>query len=332
MNYTVTTTEIIAAVGSQVNLTTPTVTLTITPEFGYTVDAADFSIGDAPAAEVQSAIFSNSGDNVICVVTFSPTFIMPASDVSLPIDIDGVARSNDFSIAGTYNVVTTNTNLSTSTNNAYSDTGDAGTSETLFTLTFTADSTYFFNDDPYYVLSEGMADDYNITRTDTLDVDLNLIQVVYTVQYTYPAHNVTGDFIQFFAEAEEIFVDPGALYYAHSSSNDFLANSNGEYTVDLAATEFPVLIYGTPTAEVTITMDDFDSPGSPSVEVNAQPLLNNTAGYTKFFISLPLVTADENTSLTLSGDIDPSYVQTNPIKIIRTTVVGEPIGGIGNPI
>ena len=57
-NYTVTSTQLTANVGEQVNLTTPTVVLIIAPNPGYSVDAGDFSIGDPLPSEISGAVFS----------------------------------------------------------------------------------------------------------------------------------------------------------------------------------------------------------------------------------------------------------------------------------
>ena len=213
LNYTITSSQIEAQVGSQVNLTTPTVTLTITPDTGYTVAAVDFSIGDPLPSEISGAVFNQVGANIECVLTLDNSFIMPASVVNLPVDIDGTAVPIRYTIAGNYQITTNNTSQVTGTT-AYSNIGAYGDTITLFTVTFTADANHELTPDPSAVVSINNAypDNYSISRTDTITSG-RLTQVDYTVSYTInETENVSGDLVTFLVPAEE-FLTPSILYY-----------------------------------------------------------------------------------------------------------------------
>ena len=96
-NYTVTTHTSTETTGDSVfSGTMPsTVTLVITPDAGYVASASNFSIGDPLPTEVVSVVFSDTttagqpGNSVNALVTLSGALTMPASDLTLLIDIDG---------------------------------------------------------------------------------------------------------------------------------------------------------------------------------------------------------------------------------------------------
>ena len=126
LNYTITSSTTSALAGAQVDGVTPTVTLTITADEGYLVNSSDFSIGDALPSEIDSVVFANSSPTTIeCVVTFAASFVMPIGNVSLPIDIDGVATSINSTTAGTYEINGDNLNPD-STSTAYTVVSEEG--------------------------------------------------------------------------------------------------------------------------------------------------------------------------------------------------------------
>ena len=317
-NYTVTSTSITADTGTQVNLTTPTVTLTITADPGYLVTHTDFTVGDVLPSEVTSAVFSQNGAVVECLLTLDNSFIMPSADVNLPIDIDGFATLIQYFVAGTYEIASSNTNLASNTSIPYSGAGNVGDVLTLFTLTFTADADHIFEVDPAYTvyLTNTLPLNYSITRVDTLDGNNKLIQVVYTVKYTLTALFVAGERLKFEAQAIEILNITTPEYYSYIFRDfDGAAEQNtlGEYFMDYAVSMHLLQVFGDVGAAVTITMTS-DADGIPVVLYNAVTI-DNPVGYRKFEIDFPLVTVDTVYTIALSGDIDAGFVQANPIIV-----------------
>ena len=190
--YTITSASFEAEAGDNISAgANPTVTLVISPAAGYTLTHTNFSIGEALPTEVASAVFSQDGDNVNCLVTFAAGFVMPSADVELLIDIDGTADEQTFTIDGNY--VTTETNTTgTSGTTAFSQSGTEGTVVTLFTKTFTASTNYYFENEPYYYQDPAASgrDAYEITWVDSSLGD-NLTARTYTVKYTIGTENKT---------------------------------------------------------------------------------------------------------------------------------------------
>jgi len=318
-NYTVTSSSIIANAGDQVNLTTPSVVLTITADAGYTVTFTDFVIGDALPSEVLSAVFSQNGSTVECLLTFDDSFIMPAAEVNLAIDIDGTAVANVYSVAGTYEIVTDNTNQTSSAAIAYSGSGNIGDELTLFTLTFTGDTNNVFLTDPSYLvyLTNAFPENYTVTRVDTLNANNELTEVEYTVKYTLTAAIVTGDKIKFTANAEAVLDPTVGPYYSSYIFRNFEGPSDqnlaGDYFMNLDASSHILQIFGDVGASITITMES-DAGGGPVVLFNAVAI-DNPVGYRKFEIPFPEVLVDTIYTITLSGDINPVFIQPNPITV-----------------
>ena len=311
-NYTVTSTAIQAAVGAQVNLTTPTVTLTISANTGYTVAHTDFVVGDALPSEIASAVFSQNGLVVECLLTLSASFIMPASDVNLPIDIDGAAVLKQYSISGLYDINTSNTNQTTSTGTAYNATGDFGETVTLFSLTFTADANYAFESDPQYIvaLANSFPGNYSITRVDTTG-SLGLTQVVYTVKYTLTADNTTGDLLEFTANAAEQYVAGPTVYRSYILQDIPSRDIFNEYFISSDIQSYTLRIFGDVGANVTI---DMDTGGLPTNLYTAETI-TSALGYIDLIINFPGVVIDTDYNITLSGDIVAGFAQPNPIVV-----------------
>jgi len=320
-NYTVTSTSIEADAGTQVNLTTPTVTLTITADTGYTVTDTDFSIGDALPSEITSAVFSQNGDVVECLLTIDNSFIMPSADVDLAIDIDGAAVWTGLTIAGTYDLTTANTNLITASGTAYSGSGVEGEEVTLFTLTLTADATNYFKVDPQSIVStlNDYPDNYTITRADTtttVDGVALLTQVIWTVKYTFPSESVSGDTLNFTANAEEyLVIGEGGLekYYSYDFKEfDRPQALNGDYFIGYGADQKLLRIFGDVGAEITV---DWTANGGASSNLYTLEPITFAGGYIKLPIDFPVVVTDTDYLITLSGDISASFIQPNPIRV-----------------
>ena len=81
-NYTVSDAVFSVVEGNTIYGTQQTATLTIIPNTGFTVDYQDFSIvaGTLPS-EVDSVVFQQDGNNVLCIATFNSTVVMPSENL-----------------------------------------------------------------------------------------------------------------------------------------------------------------------------------------------------------------------------------------------------------
>ena len=327
-NYTVTTNSATAEAGAQVDITLPKLELIITADAGYTVTAGDFSIGDALPSEVDSVNIFQDGLVVQVDVYFAASFIMPAADVDLPIDIDGAAALTQYSVAGTYEIETSNTDQSNAPAVAYSGSGDLGEQITLFTLTFVADADHAFDVLPQALvyLTNAFPNSYEITyvdQTSTHEGETKVDERAYTVKYTLGAETTTGDTLKFTANAaEQLVIGEGGLekYYSYRFQDFDVQDVDGDYYTDRSAQMHILQIFGDVGALVTVDWDD--GGGSSNLYTNEE--ITFAGGYLKLPIEFPVVGVDTDYDITLSGDISASFLQPNPIIVhadAGTTVV-----------
>ncbi len=310
--YTITSASFEAEAGDNISAgANPTVTLVISPAAGYTLTHTNFSIGEALPTEVASAVFSQDGDNVNCLVTFAGGFVMPSADVELLIDIDGTANEQTFTIDGDY--ITTETNTTgTSGTTAFSQSGVDGATVTLFTKTFTASSGYYFETHPYYYQTQGAErndDPYIITYTDS-SLGGNVTARAYTVKYIIDGKNETLNDLNFVANAIETYTSPIEIT-AYAISNFVIAQA-GETRA--------VTIYGDPGAEVTFTTT---APYPVTSFYSDNNTFTETVGATGkiiYQLAFPENTTGSNQTwtFTLSGaDLASPFTQTNPFTITQ---------------
>ena len=311
--YTITSVSFDAEAGDNISAgANPTVTLVISPAAGYTLTHTNFSIGEALPVEVQSAVFSQDGNNVNCLITFAAGFIMPSNDVELLIDIDGTADEQTFTIDGEYTISQTNVQESATTPVAFSQTAVDETIVTLFTKTFTATSGYYFPTPPYYYQTQGTQrqdDAYIITYVDNA-LGGTITGRTFTVKYLIDGQSKTLNDLNFVANAEEIYV-PATEITAYTITTNTIAK--------LGETRY-ITIYGDEGAEVTFTT-------TAPYPVDSYYLDNNTftqtvgaTGKIVYLLDFPENTTGTNQTwtFTLSGvDLASPFAQTNPFTIIQ---------------
>ena len=186
--------------------------LTITPDTGYCVSAADFtnntnmSHADISAV-LQGIAITNShvtpyheNNTVLVTCDLKDTYVANVNK-DLIIDIDGEAldiKGRTFSIAGTWDqVVNSNVTASTVTNannNAYSITGYVNTYGFIIQQTYTCDSGYYFTAAPTVTKTTvgAYADNYNVTIAPIQWVDGLPTQYAVQTTVTIPEAFVTG--------------------------------------------------------------------------------------------------------------------------------------------
>jgi hypothetical protein len=268
--------------------------LTISPLEGYSVTASDFSSDPSFSdPNVTDVVFTQSGDNVLCTVTFDTSFVMPSANVDIDLCIIGQGVAVESSISG-FITATVNEELDAGSGNEtltpYSNTGAINSTETLFTRTYTADTGYYFLNQPIVSIINGNQAHYNIVQTPTYDANNNVTSYLVTVNYQYPTSDVSGDFIKIdipktlvgiiylpqpkltgyvfntsaISNAEEVRAltvvgEPGTTFSATlndgTTTTTIISNedisSNGRYEHDIT---FPALAKGDPNVTYTITI------------------------------------------------------------------------------
>ena len=311
--YTITSATFEAEAGDNISTgANPTVTLVISPAAGYTLTHTNFSIGEALPSEIASAVFSQDGDNVNCLITFDAGFVMPSNNVELLIDIDGTADEQTFTIDGEYTIDQSNVQESATTPVAFSQTNIDGTEVTLFTKTFTATSGYYFADPPYYYQTQGASrndDAYIITYSDNA-LGGTLTARTYTVKYVIDGQSKTLNDLNFVANATEIYTSPVEITGYAIATNTIATAGETRY----------VTIYGDEGAEVTFTT-------TAPYPVNSYYINNNTftqtvgsTGKIVYGLVFPENTTGTNQTwtFTLSGaDLASPFTQTNPFTITQ---------------
>jgi len=288
------------AIGSLANII-----LNIKPDDGYVLSASDFTNNTGSLSGIASIVLSNKtnaydlDNEVIVTVDLDNTFT-PSSDVNLVIDIDGDAILSKLvpkTISGTYDTVTANCTVSSQTGVAYTATGIPYSEQTLFTKTFTAISNKFFETAPSYVISTGNTDDYSVTVTDVYSSDVYLTARTFTVKAKIPTVSISGDNIDFTAQA----------------NGDIVAASAGKITaVRINSAVLPyqrstrqIAIYGNVGAQFTLSIVNEDGTPYNFIDLNfinggSVSAIIPSTGSVIFDINIPAVLDDDQYDFTLS--------------------------------
>ena len=305
--YSVTEYNAEAEVGDQVSLDITEFALVITPNIGYVIDETDFTAPVLPT-EINSAVFANGANGVVKVTcTFAPGFIMPAGDVVILLDIEGVASAPLYTIDGVYSTIESNTTTSSVTDVPFSSTGNEGDEVTLFTKTFIVAAGHYFDIIPYYYQSPGASrndSNYIITRSDNAigaPGEYYVVQSAFTVKYIITDSSETLNDLNFVANAVEFFVAGNLVRsYSPQSVGDFQASGDNRL----------IIFYG--------------DPGTPfifTVLGDGGPINNNLtiedSGSISFLISVPPNSTGVPIAwtFTLSNNLIVPFPQPNPFII-----------------
>jgi len=304
--YTITSASFEAEAGDNISAgANQTVTLVISPSAGNTILSSNFSIGEALPSEVASAVFSQDGDNVNCLITFDASFVMPSNDVELLIDIDGTANEQTFTVAGAYSTTEGNTTGISGAEILFSQTAAPGTEVTLLTKTFTAASGYYFASEPYFYQGNAKNEsDYIITWQDNGLGEL-FTSRSYTIKYIVGNQSETLTSLYFVAIADLQSSQPGTPVL-----KSYVVNTKAWLPEGGTKT---LTFYGDPGADFTLTYTiDGIGPGATSYTMPDSGSLSiiisageNSSGSTKTY------------SYLLGGDILSPFPQNNPFTITQ---------------
>ncbi len=318
-------------------------TLTITPNVGYVVEAVDFSVSNVSYASngnsltwtngqngvslptgVTSVTLANStsantvGNTVIATVDLTDSFVMPSSDTTLIVDIDGSASLQNFTVQGTFEQIGSGLSVAnTTTGNWGPVSGQFNSSSTVFTRTISAASGKYFPTAPTCEIAIGDSSRYTISSSDTTDSNNNITARAFTVTYNFPNQNITGDKIKITGTAIDIPSTTTEIT-AYSISTEKLPNS-GETRL--------YRVYGTPGATFSVAVVDSSN---ASVAGISNITLDSTGTY-DYYITFPSISSGVETyTITISGDLSSTFGTSNgqptSVNIVQQSTVALTLG------
>ena len=305
-NFSVASVEFGVTQGTNIADTQSTAVLTLIPDEGFTLTAADFSYTSGPS-EVQSVSFSQSGNNVLATVTFAAGASMPASDLDIPICIAGESGLVQYTLSGVVETIASSNVTPASGNTSFSISGNVGDDAQAFSHTVTAGSGYYFPTSPSGHLTTGNANSYSFTTSETTNDELQITAKTFTGVYTFPAANVANNVFTVVAEAVEIPVITREITSYTISKSD----------IDPGGETRSMTIFGTEGAQFSLTVVNEDG-----TSVLTSPLSNVTipaVGSYQFNIIFPSVTDTDDYDFVLTGNLATPFAQDATFTINQYT-------------
>tara|TARA_R100000329_G_scaffold63850_1_gene56818 strand:- start:9736 stop:11616 length:1881 start_codon:yes stop_codon:yes gene_type:complete len=290
--------------------------LTIKPNQGFRVAAADFTnnTGTLPSS-INSITLSDSGvayadgNFVLVTVDLKDTFNPGTSDHVVTIDIDGNAtRIKDIpkTISGNYSV--TVSNVTAVASGSYSASGNTGQQKDLFQITVSAtNGNYFFDINDISVdVTTGDVSDYVIVKTPN-GTGTSFTSCTINVDAIIPSENKTGNVISITANAISI----------PTPVNDITAYSMELSDMPYTFTKRHITVYGTSGAKFKLqvkntgadntsgTSDDycynFTTKLFQSSTVDSGELTIDSSGQHTTMFEFPVILADDTYTFTISA-------------------------------
>lgn len=299
-NFSVASVEFGVTQGTNIADTQSTAVLTLIPDEGFTLTAADFSYTSGPS-EVQSVSFSQSGNNVLATVTFAAGASMPASDLDIPICIAGESGLVQYTLSGIVETIASSNVTPASGNTSFSISGNVGDDVQAFSHTVTAGSGYYFPVSPSGNLTTGNADNYSFTTSEATNDELQITGKTFTGVYTFPAANIANNVFTVVADAVEIpIIIREITSYTINTSN---INPAGETRA--------MTVFGVEGAQFSLTVFNEDPTSTHSVTNQTIP----ATGSYSFNIIFPSVSDTDQYDFTLTGDLASPFAQDTTFSI-----------------
>lgn len=301
-NFTVNIVSFTETAGDDWTQNNPSVSLTITPNTGYSIDVINFSAITPLPSYVNTVVFNQNGANIDCVITYNTPSIMPSADVLVSLCIQGYASETPIIVVGTA-VSGGLTNVSTPAPGdlplSFSSSGDWDTSATVFTQAVIASPGYFFPTAPNLSINQGKRKDYTITSVESLDSEGRLVQVTFSVSYKFPVDNTSGDEIILTANAIEYY-DPDVEITSYQFNNTNVVNAGGETRT--------FTIYGIEGANWDLQC--VYSPGNINI-VNTSGTIDATGQAVVNVVFPATVSVNRTFTFTLTGDLASTFDTAN---------------------
>jgi len=301
-NFTVNVVSFSETAGDDWTIANPSVSLTITPNTGYSIDATNFSAITPLPSYVNTVVFNQNGNNIDCVITYTTPSVMPSADVLVSLCIQGYASEIPIVVVGTA-VSGGLTNVSTPAPGdlplSFSSNGEWDTSSTVFTQAVIASPGYYFVTKPNLSINQGNRKDYTITSVESTDSEGRLVQVTFSVSYKFPVDNVSGDEIVLTANAIQYYDPPVEITSYQFNSNNVI-NTGGETRT--------FTIYGIEGANWDLQC--VYTPGNINI-VNTSGTIDATGKAVVSVVFPATVSVNRTFTFTLTGDLASSFDTAN---------------------
>ena len=309
--------------------------LELIPDAGYVIDANNFSAITPLPDYVSSVTFFQStqnANNVICEVQLIPGTVMPAGGIDINLCIAGSSATDNYCVEGTVSYSRVANVVPATLNETYSLCGSFKETENVFTQSVSATPGYYFATQPTISLTAGNSDRYTVTSSNVLDVDGNIVNTVFTVNYTFIDQDITGDAWEIEAVAQIIYVPTIEI---------------SNYTVSTAA--FPsqggfryYTIFGDDGANWTLTAAGTNGINNilsidGSTYVNTLTGVLGANGLQEVLVFVPSSSIPQSFDLTISGDLSSPFIQPITVtiaqlaNIIITYATTSPLGYLVTP-
>ena len=241
-NVTVTASQAVGSTANQV--------LTITPDAGYVVAAADFS-KQSPPTGIDTITLSDSttayaDDNKVLVTCdLTNTYNPGAANVTLTIDIDGVAKDKKirpYTYAGTWSQAATDFNpqpINANGPHSYSGSLLEGEEVVIFEQTYTASANHTMTAPTVAFGNSSYAGDYTVITENTAMSDFGPTAMKITCKYKSPAANASG---------HTITVTKGTMTNFPTTTNLITGVIIDDSSLSPAGETRDLKVYGTPGA------------------------------------------------------------------------------------
>jgi hypothetical protein len=296
-NFTVNIISFPVVEGSIISNTRPVAILLLEPFLGYSINAANFSVTAPLPNYVESVVFTQVGNNIVCTITYIPSSVMPSNDVMVSVCASGYAEETGVTISGTGNlcdVTNTSDPIPGSANVPYFSSGNIGSTASVFNQAVTAATGFYFDTEPYYAISIGNINNYAITSVKSYNTAGQLTQVVFDIAYTFPSSSVSGDVLCLTANAQEIY-SPTVNIVAYS----YAVTASG---VPSSGNTVPYIISGILGANWNLTVIEVGG----AVIFNGSGVIDST-GSTSQSITIPAASVNKSYTFTLTGDLSPTF-------------------------
>lgn len=301
-NFTVNVVSFPATTGLDWTNSYSQITLTITPDTGYSVDANNFSPIAPLPTYVNSVTFTQNGTNIDCIIVYTSPSIMPAADVLIALCIQGFASEAPIVIGGTLKsggITNVSTPSAGDLPSNFSGSGKWDSSLTVFTQAVVASTGYYFKTKPVLSISKGNRSEYTVTSIETLDPKKRLIQVVFSVSYKFPVNDVSGNEFVLIANAIQYY-NPLVKITAYKFNTGTVVNAGGDTR--------NFTIYGITGANWALIGSYV--PGNVVV-VNASGVIDGTGKAVVSVIFPATTNVDRTYTFTLTGDLATSFNTAN---------------------
>jgi hypothetical protein len=281
----------------------------------------NFSWTNTSLNYIDTVVFTQSGENVLCTVTFDNPFTMPASDVDLALCISGSATITQMccDIGLSVEGGSTNYNVQADSpipeNTGITVCGQEGDQVVLFERTYEAASGYYFltNAVPSVTILSGDQDQYDISSENTL-TDGKITRVKVKIKYTFKDSCGVNDKIRIKLLAPAQINIPRQFITNYTLDTSDAAGTGDQRTIR---------VFGTPGATFQVSSNNGQILSLPNETTEGDSTTYTitptqtipSEGFVDVDISIPASGTPAQYCFTITGDLIDPFPQINPVCI-----------------